>query len=132
MNRKKIIWIAVLMSCSLIGVIAMQVNWILHDYHVKEEQCNRQVGEAMVAVVDRLESREAYKMVSNSFITLNNDSIFSLLRKNTKEWTELEAPPEAPAPPDEPEIANEPGEVLNYSPPIPPDFPEQLDEDFHD
>ncbi len=132
MNRKKIIWIAVLMSCSLIGVIAMQVNWILHDYHVKEEQFNRQVGEAMVAVVDRLESREAYKMVSNSFITLNNDSIFSLLRKNTKEWTELEAPPEPPAPPEEPEIAKEPEEVLNYSPPIPPDFPEQLDEDFHD
>ena len=132
MNRKKIILIATLMSCSLIGVIAMQVNWILHDYHVKEEQFNRQVGEAMVAVVDRLESREAYKMVSNSFITLNNDSIFSLLRKSTKEWTELEAPPQAPAAPDAPEIANQPDEIVNYTPPIPPDFPEQLEEDFHD
>ena len=137
MNRKKIILISVLMSCALIGVIAMQVNWILHDYRVKEEQFNRQVNDAMMTVVSRLETREAYKLISNSFITLNDDSIFSLMRQSSSRDKKIKSPhgsgiPEPPAPPEPPEITGENNTNVNYEPLLPPDYPEPLQEDYND
>ena len=108
----------------------MQVNWILHDYHLKEQQFEQRVNDAMVSVAAKLETREAYNVFSNSFITFNNDSIFSLLREKkileeqfaeeTASYDENGTPAVTPAPP------------APIEPPLPPDFPDPLDFDHHD
>ncbi len=120
------------MSLALIGVIAMQVNWILHDYHLKEQQFNQRVNEAMNAVAEKLEKREAFNVISNSLITFNNDSIFSLLRK--KKILEEQFSEEVHVNHDEATVnldATAPTEPPP-PPPLPPDFPDPMDYDHKD
>lgn len=57
MNKNKIIILSACMAIALIGIIAMQVNWILHDYHLKEQQFNQRVNDALTAVAIKLEKR---------------------------------------------------------------------------
>ena len=124
MNKNKIIILSACMAIALIGIIAMQVNWILHDYHLKEQQFNQRVNDALTAVAIKLEKKEAFNIFSNSFVTINNDSIFSLFRERKmldQEWQGLDSTTEnsivnrlapetsiRPTPPMEP--------------PLPPDF----------
>lgn len=129
MNKNKIIILSACMAIALIGIIAMQVNWILHDYHLKEQQFNQRVNDALTAVAIKLEKKEAFNIFSNSFVTINNDSIFSLFRERKmldQEWQGLDSTTEnsivnrlapetsiRPTPPMEP--------------PLPPDFYNQDD-----
>ena len=94
MNKNKIIILSACMAAALIGIIAMQVNWILHDYHLKEQQFNQRVNDALTAVAIKLEKKEAFNIFSNSFVTINNDSIFSLFRERQmldEEWEGLDS-----------------------------------------
>lgn len=114
------------MSVALVGIIYMQVNWILHDYEVIQEQFNTRVNEAMINVADRLETKEAYSIISNRLVTINNDSVFSVFR-NKESLTEFPAePPEPPIPPDAPKISS------TSSPLYPPDYPDPLDDESFD
>lgn len=130
MNKKKISIIAVLMSLALVGVIVMQVNWILHDYHLKEQQFEQRVNDAMVSVAAKLETREAYNVFSNSFITFNNDSIFSLLRE--KKILEEQFAEEAAGYNEDGTPVAPPSPPSPIEPPLPPDFPDPLDFDHND
>ena len=126
MNKNKIIILSACMAIALIGIIAMQVNWILHDYEVIQEQFNTRVNEAMHNVADRLETKEAYSIISNRLVTINNDSVFSVFR-NKESLTEFPAePPEPPSPPDVPKISS------TSSPLYPPDYPDPLDDEGFD
>lgn len=102
----------------------MQVKWIMNDFHVKQQQFNQRVNDAMISVVDKLETREAYHVVTNRLVTLNNDSIFSLLREKSifTEPQELAAPDEPPVPPD----------IENITPPLPPEYADPLDDEMFD
>ena len=95
MSRTRLFVIAALMSVALVGIIYMQVNWILHDYEVIQEQFNTRVNEAMHNVADRLETKEAYSIISNRLVTINNDSVFSVFR-NKESLTEFPAEPPEP------------------------------------
>jgi signal transduction histidine kinase len=110
----------------------MQVNWILHDYHLKEQQFNQRANDALMAVANKLEKKEVYNIISNSFVAFNNDSIYSLLReKRILDEQQLEkeklvknhllgsandselptvppAPPSPPSPPVPPELIDPP------------------------
>jgi signal transduction histidine kinase len=126
MSRTRLFVIAALMSVALVGIIYMQVNWILHDYEVIQEQFNTRVNEAMHNVADRLETKEAYSIISNRLVTINNDSVFSVFR-NKESLTEFPAePPEPPSPPDVPKISS------TSSPLYPPDYPDPLDDEGFD
>lgn len=126
MSRTRLFVIAALMSLALVGIIYMQVNWILHDYEVIQEQFNTRVNEAMHNVADRLETKEAYSIISNRLVTINNDSVFSVFR-NKESLTEFPAePPEPPSPPDVPKISS------TSSPLYPPDYPDPLDDEGFD
>lgn len=124
MSKTKLFVIATLMSIALIGIIYMQVTWIVHDYEVIQQQFNTKVNEALHKVADRLETKEAFSIISNKLVTINNDSVFSIFR-NREQLTEFpESPPEPPSPAD-PKIS-----VL--SPLYPPDYPDPLDEEGYD
>lgn len=126
MSKTRLFVIAALMSVALVGIIYMQVNWILHDYEVIQEQFNTRVNEAMHNVADRLETKEAYSIISNRLVTINNDSVFSVFR-NKESLTEFPAePPEPPSPPDVPKISS------TSSPLYPPDYPDPLDDEGFD
>jgi signal transduction histidine kinase len=122
MNKSKVIIISVLMALALIGIIAMQVNWILHDYHLKEQQFRQRVNDALYSVADKLEKKEAFNIISNSFVTFNNDSIFSLLRERKildEQWEQM----------DSVEQQSTISEIMPppVNPPLPPDYPDPSD-----
>ncbi|MBK7856451.1 MAG: hypothetical protein IPJ79_17555 [Bacteroidetes bacterium] len=123
MSRTRLFVIAALMSVALVGIIYMQVNWIVHDYEVIQEQFNTRVNEALHNVADRLETKEAYSIISNRLVTINNDSVFSVFR-NKESLTEFpEEPPEPPLPP----------KISSMSSPLyPPDYPDPLDDESFD
>ena len=52
MSRTKLFVIAALMSFALVGIIYMQVNWILHDYEVIQQQFNLRVNDELHNVAD--------------------------------------------------------------------------------
>lgn len=58
MNRNKIIIITILMASAFIGIVSMQVNWILHDYNLKEQQFNQRANDALMAVAVKLEKKK--------------------------------------------------------------------------
>src|SRR5688500_15646272 len=55
------------MSCSLAGIIIMQVFWIKQAVRLKEEQFDRSVNEAMTNVVDRLGKQKTASLLANGF-----------------------------------------------------------------
>ncbi len=58
MTRRTIIVVVVLMSVSLIGIIAVQALWIKNALQVRAEQFDRSVNDALAEVVQRLERNE--------------------------------------------------------------------------
>nr|NQU92837.1 two-component sensor histidine kinase [Bacteroidota bacterium] len=55
MKKKTIGWIIALMSVSLAGIIAVQLQWIQNAVEVKTEQFNNSVNDALNMVVSKLE-----------------------------------------------------------------------------
>lgn len=76
MQKNKITLIIVLMSLALLGIIFLQINWIRHDFIIKEQQFDQQVSEAMNAVVDKLETRQALNFIGTSFFRYDSDTNF--------------------------------------------------------
>ncbi len=68
--------LVILMSLSLIGIIAVQLYWIKSSVEDKEEQFSNVVTEMLTRVTDQIEEREI-KDYSNRFLTLK-DSIGEL------------------------------------------------------
>ncbi|WP_205503185.1 sensor histidine kinase [Rufibacter psychrotolerans] len=59
MRKKTLLWVIVLMSISLIGLIGFQVYWIQHAVQMEEEVFDRNVNDALHQVARRLEQQEA-------------------------------------------------------------------------
>ena len=56
MNKKSIRAIVILMSLALIGIISLQLYWILRDIRLKEQQFDQSVSQVMNSIVDRIEN----------------------------------------------------------------------------
>jgi hypothetical protein len=56
MNKNKIISIACLMAIALLGLVVVQVNWILHDVNLRKEKFNQQALDALNKAVKKLET----------------------------------------------------------------------------
>lgn len=89
MDKRSIRWIIAVMSIALIGIIGLQVYWILHDIHLKEQQFEQSVNQAMNSVVDRIETSEAMSMLHERFFSINPDSITSIMLSDTPGLTGL-------------------------------------------
>src|SRR6185503_3570580 len=68
MKKNRIRWIIALMSIALIGIICLQVYWISHDIHLKEQQFEQTVNQAMNAIVDRIETRETFSIMNKKLV----------------------------------------------------------------
>lgn len=77
MKRRTLIWIIVLMSVSLAGIIFVQVMWIRNAIEVKSQQFDRSVNEAMNQVVQRLEKNENLLVLSNQVRQFNATTRYS-------------------------------------------------------
>ncbi len=82
MNKRQISWIIALMSVALIGIISLQVYWISHDIRLKEQQFDQTVNQAMNAVVDKIETREAFHIIRNRFFDFDPQQLRSLVMSN--------------------------------------------------
>ncbi|MFM8433213.1 MAG: sensor histidine kinase [Bacteroidota bacterium] len=75
MKRERIRLIIVVMSVALSGIILLQAYWIRHDFKLKEQQFEQSVNQAMLAVVDRLETSEAADLLHQKLYKLFPDSV---------------------------------------------------------
>src|SRR5436190_19547332 len=105
MNKKKIRWIIALMSPALLGIIVMQLYWIQHDLGIKEKQLDQNVRQAMNAIVDRIETNEAFNSFNTNFFKFdsisydffgNADTIRADYDINVKERPDEETPIPSP------------------------------------
>ena len=76
MNRRLFVLLVVLMSLSLVGIIAVQLYWIKSSVEDKEDQFSNTVTEVLSRVADKIEEREM-KEYSERFLNLK-DSIGDL------------------------------------------------------
>ncbi|UCE68927.1 MAG: HAMP domain-containing histidine kinase [Flavobacteriaceae bacterium] len=76
MNRRLFVLLVVLMSLSLVGIIAVQLYWIKSSVEDKEEQFSNAVTEVLSRVAEKIEEREM-KEYSERFLNLK-DSIGDL------------------------------------------------------
>ena len=76
MNRRLFVVLVVLMSLSLVGIIAVQLYWIKNSVEDKEEQFSNVVTEVLTKVADHIEEREM-RDYSERFLNLK-DSIGEL------------------------------------------------------
>ena len=76
MNRRLFVLLVVLMSLSLVGIIAVQLYWIKSSVDDKEDQFSNTVSEVLSRVSDKIEEREMMDY-SERFLNLR-DSIGEL------------------------------------------------------
>ena len=73
MNRRLFALLVILMSLSLVGIIAVQLYWIKNSVEDREEQFSNVVTGVLSKVTDKIEEREI-KNYSDRFLELR-DSI---------------------------------------------------------
>ncbi len=74
MNKYRIRWVITLMSVALIGIICLQVYWITHDIHLKEQQFDQSVSQAMNSIVDRIETHETFSLMNRKLVAYADPS----------------------------------------------------------
>src|SRR5437879_2608318 len=83
MNRRRIRWIIALMSVALIGIIMLQVYWISNDLRLKEKQFDQTVSQAMNAITDKIETREAFSIMNKRLADFDTKHITNVLIKDS-------------------------------------------------
>src|SRR5438067_1844416 len=83
MNKRRINWIIALMSIALLGSICLQVYWIAHDIKLKEKQFEQTVGQAMNAITDRIETREAFSIMNKRLVNFDPKHITNVLIRDS-------------------------------------------------
>lgn len=75
MNKTKFLWIIILMSISLGGIILVQILWIKNAVEIREKQFDRQIIIAMQNAVDKLERKATIMFIEGNEPTINIDSL---------------------------------------------------------
>ncbi len=106
MIKKSFKVIILLMSIALIGIISLQLYWILHDIRIKEQQFDQSVSQAMNAIVDRIETNEALQILNERVFNIDPARISQLIIRDTASFvpiiitdTTIEIPNHAVKPP---------------------------------
>lgn len=86
MNKRSIRTIIALMSVALIGVIGLQLYWILHDIRLKEQQFEQSVNQAMNSIVDRIETTEAMNILHERVFNIDPQRITQLMIHDTSSF----------------------------------------------
>ena len=83
MNKRGFRAIIFLMSLALVGIISLQLYWILHDIRLKEQQFDQSVSQAMNAIVDRIETNEAFNILNDRVFKIDPTRITQLMIRDT-------------------------------------------------
>ena len=83
MNKKGFRAIIILMSIALLGIISLQLYWILHDIRLKEQQFDQSVSQSMNSIVDRIETNEAYNILNEHVFKIDPSRITQLMIRDT-------------------------------------------------
>jgi two-component system phosphate regulon sensor histidine kinase PhoR len=79
-NRKVIIFVIILISIALVGLVGIQLYWIKNALAVKEANFDRSVSEALTNVVYKLEKIEMASRIKNRIYTGNpNNTLYSTI-----------------------------------------------------
>lgn len=113
MNRRKIRWIIALMSVALLGIISLQVYWILHDIRLKEQQFEQSVNQAMNAIVDRIETGEAMSMLHEQIFTIDPVQISRMMLNDSSDVNDQAGEGQV-----KDTIIEVPGRVIHLHPPV--------------
>src|SRR5205085_4130284 len=70
-------------SLALMGIISLQLYWILHDIKIKEQQFDQSVSQAMNAIVDRIETTEAMNILHERVFKIDPSRISQLMIRDT-------------------------------------------------
>ncbi|SMP23392.1 two-component system, OmpR family, phosphate regulon sensor histidine kinase PhoR [Muriicola jejuensis] len=71
MNKRLFVFLVILMSLSLVGIISVQLYWIKRSVDDKEEQFSNAIAEVLNRVTDKIEEREM-RDYSNRFLSLKD------------------------------------------------------------
>ncbi|MGB5699370.1 MAG: two-component sensor histidine kinase, partial [Muriicola sp.] len=71
MNKRLFVFLVILMSLSLIGIISVQLYWIKRSVDDKEEQFSNAIAEVLNRVTDKIEEREM-RDYSDRFLNLKD------------------------------------------------------------
>lgn len=63
---KRLSWLIALLTFSLLGVTGIQAYWLKNAYELKEEKFEREVGQALAEVSERLDNLESLRFLSES------------------------------------------------------------------
>lgn len=66
-KNRRLAWLIVLLSVSLVGVISIQSYWLYNAYTLEQERFERQVGESLQDVVTHLENYESARFLTHQF-----------------------------------------------------------------
>lgn len=77
MNKKIVIGFIAIMSISLLGIIGLQVYWILNAIEVKEDRFNQDVSDAIYIASEKIASNEIVDGISSFVFKGRNPSNFS-------------------------------------------------------
>ncbi|NNJ88893.1 MAG: HAMP domain-containing histidine kinase [Eudoraea sp.] len=80
MNKRLFVFLVILMSLSLVGIISVQLYWIKRSVDDKEEQFSNAIAEVLNRVTDKIEEREM-RDYSDKFLNLR-DSLGELKSSN--------------------------------------------------
>jgi two-component system, OmpR family, phosphate regulon sensor histidine kinase PhoR len=94
MKKNKVILIAFLMGAALTGLTILQVNWIRHDFAIRQERFRQQVNIALNNAVSKLETTESVMILTNKVPGILNDSALTFFRNHPP----LPPPDPPPAP----------------------------------
>jgi two-component system, OmpR family, phosphate regulon sensor histidine kinase PhoR len=70
---KTIRYVILLMSISLIGIVGVQIFWMLNAVKINEEHFNRNVNEALNELIGKIETKETCKMITTNACSVNSD-----------------------------------------------------------
>lgn len=71
------------MTIALLGIISLQVYWIMHDIKLREQQFEQTVNQALNAIVDRIETNEAMNMLHERLFDIDPAKISRMMMKDT-------------------------------------------------
>ncbi len=93
MSKRFIIFITIIISLALIGLISIQAYWIGNAINLKEINFNRSVNEALSQVVDKIERIEIANQITQkrNFYNRGSSLIISIDSLNYLYYKELEA-----------------------------------------
>lgn len=128
MKHKRFRWLFAAMSLALTGIVCLQVFWLLNAIELEKKKFSEQVHGAMVAATEKLETGEAFSMLSDAFVTnddlpsgkVRDSIVITSPEKNIRIINHISNIPHPP---------QNPPKAIDSLPPTPPEPPAIIEND---